>query len=211
MATKEAKRINRYKAARMQAYIVLILLIIIGFFIGRLTAPTKIEKVVEKEYIEVPVEVIKKELPKPIQMIYYNVPLSHHLQNYINELCIEEEVPMSLVIGMIELESNFNAEEISGTSDYGLMQINECNHEWLAEKYQTTDMLNPYQNVFCGIKIISKNIKRYNDYGKALMAYNMGDYGAQKAWDNGVNSTAYSRRILELMEKYEQEIKSNEN
>lgn len=210
MTTQQAKRVNRHKVVKIQTYIVLLLLIVVGFFVGRLTAPTKIEKITVKDYIEVPVEIVKDELPKVAEMTYYNVPLSHSLQKYINELCIEEQVPISLVMGMIELESNFNQEEVSGTADYGLMQINECNHEWLAEQYRAADMLNPYQNVFCGIKIISTHIKRYEDYSKALMAYNMGDYGAQKAWENGVNSTAYSRRILELMEKYEQEMSNNE-
>ena len=36
------------------------------------------------------------------------------------------------------------------------------------------------------------------------MAYNMGDYGAQKAWENGVTSTDYSAKILDLMQKYEE-------
>ena len=65
-------------------------------------------------------------------------------------------------------------------------------------------MLNPYQNVFCGISIIGSYIEKYGDYGKALMAYNMGDYGAQKAWNSGVTSTAYSENILSLMKKYEE-------
>lgn len=70
-------------------------------------------------------------------------------------------------------------------------------------------MLDPYQNVFCGVKLIGRYIAKYEDYGKALMAYNMGDYGARKAWDSGVTSTSYSTAILELMSKYEQEVKEN--
>jgi hypothetical protein len=35
------------------------------------------------------------------------------------------------------------------------------------------------------------------------MAYNMGEYGAKKAWSNGITSTTYSDTILELCEKYE--------
>ena len=80
------------------------------------------------------------------------------------------------------------------------------NHEWLEEDFRCADMLNPYQNVFCGIKIIAKYIEKYEgDYGKALMAYNMGDYGARKAWQNGVTITKYSTSVLELMQKYEED------
>ena len=36
------------------------------------------------------------------------------------------------------------------------------------------------------------------------MAYNMGNYGAQKAWKNGVTSITYSEEILSLMKEYEE-------
>lgn len=132
--------------------------------------------------------------------------LSHGLQEYIYELCAEEHVPMSLIIAMIDHESRFNPEAISRTNDYGLMQINEVNHESLEERYRCADMFNPYQNVFCGIKVIGSYIETYGDYTKALMAYNMGNYGARKAWDNGITSTAYTDLILGLMHEYEQEV-----
>ena len=51
---------------------------------------------------------------------------------------------------------------------------------------------------------IAYNLVGYGDYGKALMAYNMGDYGAQKAWESGVTNTNYSSTILELMQEYEE-------
>lgn len=88
-------------------------------------------------------------------------------------MCADENVPVSLIIAMIDQESKFNPEVVSKTGDYGLMQINTINHEWLAEEYRTADMLDPYQNVFCGIKVIGSYIQNYNDYGLALMAYNM--------------------------------------
>lgn len=87
--------------------------------------------------------------------------------------------------------------------------INSINHEQLEEKYRTADMLDPYQNVYCGIKIIGSYIEKYTDYGNALMAYNMGEYGAKKAWENGVQSTSYSTTILELMSEYEKEVSDN--
>ena len=82
------------------------------------------------------------------------------------------------------------------------MQINEVNEEQLAEKYRASDLLNPYQNVFCGIKIIGSYIDTYDDYNRALMAYNMGEYGARKAWENGINETEYSKNVLACMDEY---------
>ena len=202
----KSKRINRNKL--MKVYAILLLLVVIGgvmgFLIGRATAPVNTEIVTEIVTVEVPVYEVDK-LPELGEVFYYNIPLSDSLQRYIYEVCADEGVPVTLVLAMIEHESRFNPEVVSSTDDYGLMQINEVNHEWLEEDFRCADMLNPYQNVFCGIKIIAKYIEKYEgDYGKALMAYNMGDYGARKAWQNGVTSTNYSTSILELMQKYEE-------
>ena len=210
MATEcRRKRINRNKLMKVYAYSILILLFVIGgvmgFLIGTKTAPVK--KEIVTEVIEVPVSA--DELPELGDVFYYDVPLSHSLQRYIYEVCADEDVPVALVLAMIEHESSFNPEAVSPTDDYGLMQINKINHEWLKEEYRCADMLNPYQNVFCGIKIISQYIEKYEDYDKALMAYNMGEYGAEKAWENEVTSTNYTTRVIELMNHYEEVSNTN--
>jgi soluble lytic murein transglycosylase-like protein len=187
--------------------------VVIGFGLGRVTAPietvvdTKIvtEKVPElvtiTEQVEVPVYI--ETAPTTADVFIYDVPLSENLQRYIYEICKDEQVPITLVLAMIEHESGFDADAISDTDDYGLMQVNKVNHGWLKEKHNCDDMLNPYQNVFAGIKIISDCLKEYDyDYTKALMAYNMGDYGAKTALANGVWTTPYANRVLSLMQKY---------
>ena len=204
----KGKRINRYKVAKIQAYIVLILLVVIGFVVGRVTKPVEVEKVTVTETIEVPTYEADK-LPELSEIYIYDVPLSENLQRYIYEVCTDEEVPVALVLAMIEHESGFNPEVISATDDCGLMQINEVNYEWLEEDFRCADMTNPYQNVFCGIKIIGQYLEQYEgDYTKALMAYNMGNYGAKKAWANGVDSTRYTTSIMSLFQEYE-EVKDN--
>lgn len=214
MATKcrEPKRPNRHKVKMIQAYTVIVILMLIGgmvgLFIGRITAP--IDVVVETRTVSVEVPEYEEDaLPEVEDVTYFDVPLSHSLQRFIYEVCADEEVPVTLVIAMIDHESQFDQEVVSDTDDYGLMQINEINHDRLAEEYQSADMLNAYQNVFCGIKIIASYIEEYGDYGKALMAYNMGAYGAEKAWENGITSSSYSESILELMSEYEQEVTEN--
>lgn len=206
------KRINRHKLAVTQAYCIIALFVlfggVVGFIAGRITAPEKVETVTVTETVEVPAYE-PEQLPSVAEVTYYDVPLSHGLQRYIYEVCADEGVPPSLIIAMIDHESRFDPEAVSTTDDYGLMQINGINHEWLEEQYRAADMLDPYQNVFCGIKLIGRYIVKYEDYGKALMAYNMGDYGARKAWDSGITSTSYSTAILELMADYEQEVKEN--
>lgn len=176
------------------------------FIIGRVSSPeiVRTETITIIDTVEVPVYKSDK-LPENADVFLYDVPLSEYLQRYIYEICADKNVPVTLIMAMIDHESRFNAEVVSSTEDYGLMQINSVNHDWLEAEHRCADMLNPYQNVYCGITIISSYIEKYEgDYGKALMAYNMGDYGARKAWNDGITSTKYSTSILELMAHYEE-------
>lgn len=58
-------------------------------------------------------------IPEP-QVFYFDVPLSEELQDYIREKCSEYEVPMELVIALIDKESSFRSDVVSTTNDYGL-------------------------------------------------------------------------------------------
>lgn len=207
MATECRKRkINKRKLLRLITTIVLLVggLVLVGFTIGRVTAPEKTKTVTITETVEVPIYNADS-LPEVSEIEYIDIPLSQSLQRYIYEICADENVPITLIYAMIEHESGFNPEAVSKTDDYGLMQINEVNHSWLNEEYRCADMLDPYQNVYCGVKIIGQYVSRYDgDLTKALMAYNMGDYGARKAWENGISDSTYVTSILKLMEKYEE-------
>lgn len=181
-----------------------------GFAVGRYTAPVKVETVTETmtviEKVEVPV-LEERPLPEVEDVFFFDVPLSQSLQRFIWEVSADENVPVTLVFAMIEHESGFNPEAMSYTDDFGLMQINKINHEWLAEEYRAADMLNAYQNVFCGIKIIAHYLEKFDgNFHRALMSYNLGGYGAMKAWENGIESTSYSESIVKLMKKYEGEL-----
>ncbi len=197
------RRRNRNKVYKIISYIILAGLVVIGFTAGRLTAPEKIEvqEIETVKTVEVPVEV--DSLPADYKVDYFDVPLSHSLQKYIYEICADEDFPVTLAIAMIDVESEFNPEIVSKTNDYGLMQINEVNFTQLAEDYHTADLTNPYQNVFCGVKIISSYVDKYEgDYTKALMCYNLGEYGAKKAWESGITETDYTKKIMKKWEEY---------
>lgn len=199
-------KINRNKRMKLYANMILVLLVIIGgvlgFFLAKLTTPPQ-DTITVTKTVEVPAYK-SNVLVDTADVFLFDVPLSDSLQRYIYEICADENVPVTLVMAMIEHESGFDPEAVSPTDDYGLMQINAVNHEWLKEEYRCADMMNPYQNVFCGISIISSYIDKYGELDKALMAYNMGNYGAQKVWKNGVTSIAYSEEILSLMKEYEE-------
>lgn len=138
---------------------------------------------------------------------YYDIPLSKDLQLYTYNRCVEYGIPehYELILAMMWQESNYTPYIISATDDYGIMQINACNHEWLSDLLGTTNFLDVYQNIDAGTYIISKMLLKYGDEHKALMAYNMGENGAALNWDAGIYTSSYSRGIIAKREA----IKSN--
>ena len=106
-------------------------------------------------------------------------------------------VPFEIAIAVIERESSYKPDAVSDTGDFGLMQINVCNHRWLYEELGITDVMDPEQNIEAGIYILGQAFQKYDDPDKALMAYNMGDSGMKAAWSKGQHSSKYSRAVLE--------------
>ncbi len=135
------------------------------------------------------------------QYIYYDVPLDNDMQEYIQDTCDEYGLDRyDIVIALIERESTFRENVISSTNDYGYMQINECNHEWLSVELSINDFLDGEQNILAGVYILSGLYEKYEDIGLALMAYNCGEKGAKRLWEQGIYSTEYSRAIIDSAE-----------
>lgn len=59
---------------------------------------------------------------------YYEVPLSHQLQDVVFQAAERWDVPAALLLAMMDQESDYRTDLISGTNDYGIMQINAINH-----------------------------------------------------------------------------------
>lgn len=132
----------------------------------------------------------------------YNIPLSTELQEYTYLMCSYYDIVdyYEVMLGMMWQESNFNANAISATNDYGLMQINICNHEYLKNTLGIVDILDAESNIESGIYIFANLIHKHGDADKALMAYNMGSGGASVLWDRGIYSTTYSNSVLDKAE-----------
>ena len=141
-----------------------------------------------------------------IEEVYYDCPLDFEFQNYIRKICEANDVPMTLILAMISAESSFRPNIISKTNDYGLMQINVVNHDWLSETYGITDFLDPHQNVFAGIQMYLKYYHKYGEVNMALMAYNHGEAGAKRMWDKGIYETDYTRKVINTKESFDDEI-----
>lgn len=127
----------------------------------------------------------------------YDIPLSEELQQYTYDMCRYYEIEQyyATVLGLMWQESNYKADAISSTNDYGLMQINVCNHSYLRENLGIVDFLDPYENIQGGTYILSTLVDKYGNIDKALMAYNLGPSSAASFWDRGIYSTPYSRGV----------------
>jgi hypothetical protein len=120
-------------------------------------------------------------------------------QDYLYEMCVKYDITdyYELLMAQMWHESRFKPTAYSNTKDYGLMQINKCNHAWLSEKFGKTDFFDPYFSMECGVYMMSKYLKKYDDVQKALVCYNSGESKVKK----GTYSTKYSLGVLADMEK----------
>ena len=177
----------------------------IGYTIATVSAQTTTVEVAESNPS---IETIDVATTHPVDSIeiYYDCPLSCDLQDYIRMLCEKNDIPMSLIIALIDVESSFRPNVVSETNDYGLMQINIGNHKWLYENHGITDIFDPYQNIFSGITLLCEKYDGVQSLNKSLMVYNLGIGKAKQLWAQGVYETAYTKMVLSKMEVYDAQI-----
>lgn len=132
---------------------------------------------------------------RPTAPISEMIPLDEELQEYLYETCEEYNVDYNLALAVMWQESEFNPKLISRTNDYGLMQINVCNHKWLSNILNIVDFLDPKQNIEAGIYMLSMLKEKYEDEHKVLMAYNYGEGGAKACWISGIVTSRYSLQV----------------
>lgn len=115
-----------------------------------------------------------------------DVPLDRELQAVLWETCEEHGVPVSLALGLIEVESGFRVDAVSGEGAYGLCQLNP--------RYFPAD-LDPAGNITAGVAWLGGLLKRHEDAAAALRAYNLG-------WDDG--DRKFAGAVLSAAERWEE-------
>lgn len=128
----------------------------------------------------------------------YESYLNDCYQDHLYKTCLKYGVKeyYTLFLAQMYHESMFQTDAISVTNDYGLMQINEFNHEWLRKKLCIDNFLDPYDNIEAGIYMMSHFLHKYNDVEKALVCYNEGEGTVI----NGTYSTNYSKEVIKDMD-----------
>jgi soluble lytic murein transglycosylase-like protein len=127
------------------------------------------------------VEVIETDKPE-----YFEVPLSHDIQDHIFEVCDEYGIAPALVIAMIAQESDFRAGEVGDDgSSTGLLQVQQKWHQERMDRLGCDNLLDPYQNITVAVDYIAE-LKDINpDLYWVLMAYNGGFRYADKRMESG--------------------------
>lgn len=121
-------------------------------------------------------EVIEDE-PVPMSGNFYlpECPLAPELQQYIYNTAIEYGIPVDMMFTIPKYESGYRLNAISKTNDYGLYQINICNHKGYAKKCGTENKpLDPYINT---------------KWAATMLKYYINDLKEKYSWDYAIDLT----------------------
>lgn len=110
-----------------------------------------------------------------------DVPLSPELQAALREACQASGVPVSLALGLIEVESGFQSDAVSSEGCVGLCQLNP--------RYFPAD-LTPAENIAAGMGYLGELLERCGDTAAALTAYNAGHDTGSRTYANAVLAAA---------------------
>lgn len=189
---------------------ILVSVIIVGFAIliagaGKLQCVSAEESEVVKEYpIGTPVvrvvEIIETDKPE-----YFDVPLSHDIQDHIFEVCEEYGIAPALVVAMIAQESDFGAHKVGdGGDSAGLLQVQRKWHQERMDRLGCDNLLDPYQNITVAVDYIAELTEIKPDLYWVLMCYNGGFRQADERMATG-NYSDYAIEVTEYAAQLERE------
>lgn len=147
------------------------------------------------------------------QFVYLpGIPLSEELQRFTYTCSQEAGVEYELILAIMWRESRFDVNAVgynkNGTTDSGIMQINDVNKAWLRDEYGITDLMDPYQNICAGVTMLSMFLKEYDDAEIALMAYHYGENGMLKKLEQGVTTNNQVAIALNKRDAYKTMLES---
>lgn len=221
--SRNIKKASIGKRVLISWVVVAIIFSLVGFGIGAIcskggSSPEQTEPETQKEILifgKPDGKIFEGEMPGEwagdLKFVPLDVPMDEDLQEFIFYLSQAYEMDFTFVMALIQRESNYNPDVISKTNDYGLMQINEINHPYLQEQLGITDFTEPYGNVRAGMFILRKLFEKYEIPEKVLMAYNMGETGASRLWEQGIFEINYSKSVLQIQQELNAELERSSN
>ena len=116
------------------------------------------------------------------------------------------DIPYSLVLSIIDIESNFTKDLVGTSQDRGYMQIIPGTEKWLASSYgaelglsyDPDRIFDPEYNLALGIKYLDELMNDYGtDFDRILSEYNRGSGNLKKYYQAyKTYSTSYSEKVL---------------
>ena len=141
-----------------------------------------------------------------------NTPLDMLTASMIVYYSKKLEVPIPLVMAVIDLESKFKQYAVGGAEDRGYCQIIPGTEKWLADtyghlleiEYDPERIFEPEYNLGLGMLYLYHLKKAHNsNYHRILSEYNRGPYNLKKYYDkHKTYETTYSKVVLEKKTKY---------
>lgn len=128
------------------------------------------------------------------------------LQRYMLKLAEENNLEYEFVLAICYVETKFNPSlnnaglNTNGTTDWGLMQLNDAYIGSFCELYNDgvpVDMLNAYDNAKIGISVLGDISSRQPTLYDVACSYNMGEYGWTEYKNNVSASWHYGDKVLE--------------
>lgn len=136
--------------------------------------------------------------------LYSKCPMSNSYQKWLDKKCKKYGISTNVVLGVMEVESNFKVKAIGDRGrSLGLMQVQKRYHTKRMRKLGAKNLLNAYDNATVGVDYLSE-LYKYNgrNWHKTLMAYNGGQYYANRNVKRGIYSTSYSRTVMHKAYKF---------
>lgn len=127
-------------------------------------------------------------------------------QRYTYDLCQRYGLEYYIVLGLMGVESGWNIyiRAVNGHAGVGMVSVRYNYERMLALGLDLYDALD---GIECMCIVLAEKLNKYCNYAMALIAYNSGDTGAQRYFNQGVYSTGYSDKVLGFAEAIEDERK----
>ncbi len=139
-------------------------------------------------------------------------PLSEDVSDKLISQAEELELELSLLLGLIQVESRFDDQNVSHAGAIGLMQLMPNTARPVTERhnleYDFDKLFDPFYNIKLGTKQLRFLLEEYDgDIYKALTAYNRGQGGLQSYMNReGTAESTFARVVLEHSARFEQEL-----
>lgn len=140
---------------------------------------------------------------------------NQELKDYTAKICESYDVDYSLVLAVIYNESRFQSGKThlnsNGTTDYGLMQVNEVNFDYLHKTIginSMSDLLDDKTGIKCGVELLAYHKDFTENDSSALLRYQIGAGKYKKYQQSGRTTNDVHSRVLEIKDEYSEYLES---